>query len=213
LEVESAYTNEFAARREAVSYYLTRMVEGRPAFIISPRCTLLRKGFLGRYSYRKMRVSGTERFSDKPNKDLYSHPHDALQYVALFFRGNSDISGAANFGASKRREIKTVSLNPKDAQLLESRAFSVEEICRWFRVDPSMIGHGNAVSNWGTGLEQKMIGFLTFTLRPILTRIEQAINNELIPVEDRDKYYNSLVFRLMIKKFPGLLLCQFGGLI
>jgi hypothetical protein len=111
LEVESAYTNEFAARREAVSYYLTRMVEGRPAFIISPRCTLLRKGFLGRYSYRKMRVSGTERFSDKPNKDLYSHPHDALQYVALFFRGNSDISGAANFGASKRREIKTVSLN------------------------------------------------------------------------------------------------------
>jgi HK97 family phage portal protein len=86
-------------------------------------------------------------------------------------------------------DVKTVSLNPKDAQLLESRAFSVEEICRWFRVDPSMIGHGNAVSNWGTGLEQKMIGFLTFTLRPILTRIEQAINNELIPLEDRGIYY------------------------
>lgn len=103
------------------------------------------------------------------------------------------ITGAMNAGQSPLLEdgmtAESLSLNPKDAQLLESRAFSVEEICRWFRVDPSMIGHGNAVSNWGTGLEQKMIGFLTFTLRPILTRIEQAINNELIPIEDRGTYY------------------------
>ena len=110
-----------------------------------------------------------------------------------FKKSFEQYSGAMNAGKSILLEdgmdVKTVSLNPKDAQLLESRAFSVEEICRWFRVDPSMIGHGNAVSNWGTGLEQKMIGFLTFTLRPILTRIEQAINNELIPLEDRGTYY------------------------
>lgn len=110
-----------------------------------------------------------------------------------FRKSFEQYSGAMNSGKSILLEdgmdVKTVSLNPKDAQLLESRAFSVEEICRWFRVDPSMIGHGNAVSNWGTGLEQKMIGFLTFTLRPILTRIEQAINNELIPLEDRGTYY------------------------
>lgn len=110
------------------------------------------------------------------------------------FRKNLEkITGAMNAGQSPLLEdgmtAESLSLNPKDAQLLESRAFSVEEICRWFRVDPSMIGHGNAVSNWGTGLEQKMIGFLTFTLRPILTRIEQAINNELIPLEDRGTYY------------------------
>lgn len=110
-----------------------------------------------------------------------------------FRKSFEQYSGAMNSGKSILLEdgmdVKTISLNPKDAQLLESRAFSVEEICRWFRVDPSMIGHGNAVSNWGTGLEQKMIGFLTFTLRPILTRIEQSINNELIPLEDRGIYY------------------------
>ena len=110
------------------------------------------------------------------------------------FRQNLEkITGAMNAGQSPLLEdgmtAESLSLNPKDAQLLESRAFSVEEICRWFRVDPSMIGHGNAVSNWGTGLEQKMIGFLTFTLRPILTRIEQTINNELIHLEDRGIYY------------------------
>lgn len=110
-----------------------------------------------------------------------------------FRKSFEQYSGAMNSGKAILLEdgmdVKTISLNPKDAQLLESRAFSVEEICRWFRVDPSMIGHGNAVSNWGTGLEQKMIGFLTFTLRPILTRIEQVINNELIPSEDRGIYY------------------------
>lgn len=110
-----------------------------------------------------------------------------------FKKSFEQYSGAMNSGKAILLEdgmdVKTISLNPKDAQLLESRAFSVEEICRWFRVDPSMIGHGNAVSNWGTGLEQKMIGFLTFTLRPILTRIEQSINNELIPLEDRGIYY------------------------
>ena len=110
------------------------------------------------------------------------------------FRKNLEkITGAMNAGQSPLLEdgmtAESLSLNPKDAQLLESRAFSVEEICRWFRVDPSMIGHGNVVSNWGTGLEQKMIAFLTFTLRPILTKIEQTINNELIPLEDRGIYY------------------------
>src|SRR5690606_16935551 len=63
-------------------------------------------------------------------------------------------------------EADTLGIDPGDAQLLESRGFSVEAICRWFRVDPSLVGHGSKDSNWGTGLEQKMIWFLTFTLAP-----------------------------------------------
>lgn len=52
-----------------------------------------------------------------------------------------------------------------------------------------MVGHGNKDSNWGTGLEQKLIGFLTFTLRPWLTRVEQAINMHLLTPVERTKYY------------------------
>jgi hypothetical protein len=38
---------------------------------------------LGRYQYRRVRVSGSaERYHDSPDKNEYSHPHDALQYVA-----------------------------------------------------------------------------------------------------------------------------------
>jgi hypothetical protein len=40
----------------------------------------LRKGFQGGYQFRRLQVSG-ERYGDKPEKNIYSHPHDALQYV------------------------------------------------------------------------------------------------------------------------------------
>jgi HK97 family phage portal protein len=110
------------------------------------------------------------------------------------FRKNlKTISGALNAGESPLLEggmdAKTIGINPKDAQLLESRAFSVEEICRWFRVPPFMVGHSEKSTSWGTGIEQQMIGFLTFTLRPWLTRIEQAINKDLLsPVEQLRLY-------------------------
>lgn len=104
-----------------------------------------------------------------------------------------DMRGALNAGKSPLLEggmdAKIVGIPPKDAQLLESRGFSVEEVCRWFGVDPSMVGHGGKDSNWGTGLEQKLIGFLTFTLRPWLTRIEQAINLHLLSPVDQQRYY------------------------
>ncbi|MGM0927538.1 MAG: phage portal protein [Pseudomonadota bacterium] len=110
------------------------------------------------------------------------------------FRDNlKKISGALNAGESPLLEggmkAETIGINPRDAQLLESRSFSVEEVCRWFRVDPSMVGHGNKDSNWGTGLEQKLIAFLTFTLRPWLTRMEQAINKQLLSPQDQQRYY------------------------
>lgn len=86
-------------------------------------------------------------------------------------------------------EMASVGIKPEDAQLLASRGYGVEMICRWFRVDPTMIGHGEKASNWGTGLEQKMIGFLTFTLSPLLVRIEQGINKDLLSVGDRVRFY------------------------
>lgn len=103
------------------------------------------------------------------------------------------ISGALNAGESPVLEqgltAAPLGINPVDAQLLESRNFSVEEICRWFRVPPWMVGHTQNSTSFGTGIEQQMIAFLTFTLRPWLTRIEQAINMDLLSPNDRTKFY------------------------
>jgi HK97 family phage portal protein len=78
-----------------------------------------------------------------------------------------------------------LTINPEDAQMLESRAFSIEEICRFFGVPPFMVGHTEKSTSWGTGLEQQTLAFLKFTLRRRLRRIEQAVNKQLLTTRDR----------------------------
>lgn len=83
LEIRGAKTNGFIARRGAVSWFLSKLSGGQPAFLLDPYCAVLRKGFNGGYKYRRIQVTGEDRFTDEPVKNGYSHPHDALQYVAL----------------------------------------------------------------------------------------------------------------------------------
>jgi len=90
IHIVRAKTNNFTPRRESVSYFLRSLVGGRPAFQMSPKCVELRKGFLGEYHYPSVRVSGDERYKDNPDKNWASHKHDALQYIAMHYRGDFD---------------------------------------------------------------------------------------------------------------------------
>ncbi len=82
-------------------------------------------------------------------------------------------------------KIDQISMKPEDAQLLASRAFSVEQICRWFIVPPPMIGHMDKATAWGTGLEQMNLWFLTYCLRPLLASFEQEAWRSLFTPVDR----------------------------
>ncbi|EFE9360667.1 TPA: phage portal protein [Escherichia coli] len=77
-------------------------------------------------------------------------------------------------------KYQNVTMNPEAAQLLESRSFSIEEICRWFRVPPFMVGHTTKQSSWASSLEGMNLQFLTHTLRPLLINIEQEISRCLL---------------------------------
>lgn len=78
-----------------------------------------------------------------------------------------------------------INMTPEDAQMLESRKFSGEEICRIFGVPPAMVGYGDKSSNWGTGKEVDVLGFQKLTLRKRLKRIEQALMKQLLTARDR----------------------------
>ncbi len=82
LPVRTAATNELLPRLEAVRRVLTRVIAGKPGFIVCPNCTKLRKA-LTAYHYRRLRVSGGEKFHDLPEKDEHSHIVDALGYALL----------------------------------------------------------------------------------------------------------------------------------
>lgn len=103
---------------------------------------------------------------------------------------NEKYAGAMNAGRplilNHGMKFQALSMNPEDAQMLESRQWSVEEICRFFGVPPFMIGHTQKSTSWGTGLEQQTLGFQKFTLRRRLKRIEMALEKQLLTPADRN---------------------------
>ncbi|GLQ20383.1 phage portal protein [Algimonas porphyrae] len=78
-----------------------------------------------------------------------------------------------------------ITLNPEDAQMLETRQFGVEEICRVFGVPPHMVGQTAKSTSFGTGIEAQTLRFQKFTLRRRLKRIEQACEKQLLSPADR----------------------------
>ena len=70
-------------------------------------------------------------------------------------------------------------MTSKDAQFLESRAFSVQEIARWFGVPANLLMDPGAVSTWGTGVEIQNRGLARFSLHPWAARIEQRLSRLL----------------------------------
>jgi len=84
-------------------------------------------------------------------------------------------------------KYQQLSLSPEDQQLLETRQFGVEEICRWFDVPPVLVHHAN-VTSWGSGIEQLTRGFYTFTILPLLVSIEQAVTKRVLTSAQRARY-------------------------
>lgn len=83
LKIRPAKSNAWLPRRGAVAWFLSKLAGGQPMLLIDPCCSVLRKGFNGGYKYRRIQVIGEERFTEVAMKNGYSHPHDALQYVAM----------------------------------------------------------------------------------------------------------------------------------
>lgn len=82
-------------------------------------------------------------------------------------------------------EPAQISVNSKDAEILATRLFSVEEICRIFGVPPFMVGHNEKTTSWGSGIEQMSIAFVRYTLQRDLTLIAQEFNRKLWPTRAR----------------------------
>ena len=67
-----------------VRWWLSRLMgRGQPAIIISNHCKVIIKACETGYQYRQMNVSGVTKYTTEPEKNSYSHPSDALQYLCL----------------------------------------------------------------------------------------------------------------------------------
>ena len=103
-ETVAAKSNSLQARYEAVNSFLMRQVSGHPALELCPSCRMLRKGFNGAYKYRRLQVSGDEIYHNIPEKNKYSHPHDALQYAAMFLDASITVNTESVYNQTQGRQ-------------------------------------------------------------------------------------------------------------
>lgn len=92
---------------------------------------------------------------------------------------------------------KSVGLTNKDSQLIESREFQAEDVCRWWRTPPHMVGLTSKATSWGSGIEQMGLGFITYTLMPWLVRWQQAISRDLILAPN--KYFVEFITEALLR--------------
>ena len=92
-------------------------------------------------------------------------------------------------------EYKPFTISPIDAQYLETRQFSVEEIARWFRMPLHKIQYLVRAQGWST-LDAMNTDYLTDTLLPWLTRWEEEINRKLF-CDDKEYFAEHLVNALL----------------
>ena len=73
--------------------------------------------------------------------------------------------------------FEPVTVNPKEAQMLETREFNVIEICRFFGVSPSKVFDSKNLTY--SNIESFQLGFLTDTISPLNSKIEAEFNRKL----------------------------------
>lgn len=100
--------------------------------------------------------------------------------IAQHYQGVENSSKPMVLGGGMKYERMT--MTSEEAQFLESRRFSVEEICRIFRVPPHKVQH--LVGGTFSDIENEEQAYINDTLQPVATEIEQVASDRLLFEDD-----------------------------
>lgn len=121
---------------------------------------------------------------------VLEHPGVIKQPEKLRDSWNEAFGGTRNAGKvailEEGLKFTPISIAPADSQLLETRKFTVEEICRIFRVPPHLVQDLTKTSY--NSAEQMSQEFVYYTLLPWCVRIEQAMMRSLLNPQERRQY-------------------------
>lgn len=100
---------------------------------------------------------------------------------------NAAYGGSRNSGKvailEEGLKFTPISISPQDSQLLETRKFSVEEICRIFRVPPHLVQDlERATFN---NIEQMSLDFVMYSLMPWVRRWEDSMARALLTPQEK----------------------------
>jgi hypothetical protein len=95
IDIEPAFTNNQKTRMDVLRPLFRDRTDGQPTFQLSQTMKLTRRGLANGYRYRRIQAGGMKRFTPEPEKNVYSHPCEALQYGSM---------GEAEFDAAMGRD-------------------------------------------------------------------------------------------------------------
>lgn len=88
-------------------------------------------------------------------------------------------------------DIKTITMPMADIQFLEGRKFQTEEIARIYGVPPFMIGYNEKTTSWGSGIESMGTGFVRYSLRQHLNKIQTELDRKLFRTASRTAIFDT----------------------
>ncbi len=118
------------------------------------------------------------RLSEAQKDEIYNTWHERVNPENGYPNGIAILEGNMKY--------QPISINPKDSQLLESRRFNVEDICRFFSVSP-VKAFDLTKSSYST-VEATQLQYLTDTVLSVITKFEQEINRKVFLPSERSKY-------------------------
>lgn len=84
-------------------------------------------------------------------------------------------------------KFNQLSMKLVDAELLSSKKYQVEDVCRIFRMPLHLVQSLDHATN--NNIEQQALEFVMYTMQPHFKRFEDAINTQLLTKEMRDAGY------------------------
>lgn len=110
----------------------------------------------------------------KQQLKLYSQPQNTSKWMPLL----PGMEPVAN---------TSFKIDPVTAELLQSRYFGIEEICRFLGVPPPLIGHTDKASSWASSIENLNQFLVTYTMLPQAVRFENQIGLKLLGRNERNR--------------------------
>jgi HK97 family phage portal protein len=102
---------------------------------------------------------------------------EAKTLKARWAESRASGGGIAVMGSGAK--YQAIQVTAEEAQFIETQRFSVEQVARIFGVPPEMIGGSAGDSMTYANREQRAIDFVTFTLAPYITVLEEHLSRLL----------------------------------
>jgi HK97 family phage portal protein len=107
-------------------------------------------------------------------------------------------------------DFKPMQINNTDAQLLESRQFSVLDVCRFLRVPPHKVYELSRATF--SNITHQSLEFLVDTLGPWIVKLEQQANRKLISSQWADRYFTKIDSKAILRMDPETRVKWYQGL-